>query len=136
VAAAQQQDQFWDAYTLLMDSARHRYPTQPVSPQAVADELELETERFQRDLSADDTAEMIRQSADDVEAAGIRVVPSLIVNGLELYAPDPRQLHAVVEKQLEIARRLRNQEDLSGAELHTALIQYNEEHTEEVWLVR
>jgi hypothetical protein len=45
-------------------------------------------------------------------------------------------LHAVVEKQLEIARRLRNQEDLSGAELHTALIQYNEEHTEEVWLVR
>jgi predicted DsbA family dithiol-disulfide isomerase len=135
-AAAQQQDQFWDAYTLLMDSARHRYPTEPVSPQAVADELELETERFQRDLRADNTAEMIRQSADDVEAAGIRLVPSLIVNGLQLYAPDSGRLNAVVEKQLEIARRLRNQEDLSGAELHDALIQYNEEHTEEVWLVR
>ena len=85
----------------------------------------METERFQRKLRA-----------DDVRAAGIRLVPSLIVNGLELYAPDPRQLNAVVEKQLEIARRLRNQEDLSGAELHEALIQYNEGHTEEVWLVR
>ena len=136
VAAAQQQDQFWDAYTLLMDTARHQYPTEPVSPKAVADELELETERFQRDLRADDTAEIIRQSADDIRAAGTRLVPSLIVNGPGLYAPDPRQLNAVVEKQLEIARRLRNQEDLSGAELHEALIQYKEGHTEEVWLVR
>lgn len=136
VAAAQQQDQFWDAYTMLMDSARHRYPTEPVSPQAVAAELALDKEQFQRDLRADNTAERIRQSADDVRAAGIRLVPSLIVNGLELYAPDPKQLNAVVEKQLEIARQLRNQRGLSGPELHEALIEYNEDHTEEVWLLR
>ena len=136
VAAAHQQGQFWDAYTMLMDTARHQYPTVRVAPAALADELDLEKERFQRDLRAADTAEMIQQSADDVRAAGIRVVPSLIVNGLELYAPDPRQLEAVVEKQLEIARRLRNQEGLSGPELHEALIEYNEGHTEEAWLLR
>ncbi|MFW5900587.1 MAG: DsbA family protein, partial [Halodesulfurarchaeum sp.] len=136
LAAAHRQERFWDAYSMLMDSDRHQYPPKKVSPEAVADELELEKERFQQNLRADETAEMIEQSVDDVRGAGIRVAPSLIVNGLELYDPDPRQLKAVVEKQLEIARRIRDQQGLSGDELHAALIEYNEENTEDVWLVR
>ncbi len=136
LAAAHRQERFWDAYSMLIDSDRHQYPPKKVSAEAVADELGLETERFQQDLRADETAEMIEQSVDDVRGAGVRVVPSLIVNGLELYDPGPRQLKAVVEKQLEIARQLRDQEGLSGEELHAALIEYNEENTEDVWLVR
>ncbi|ADH85161.1 thioredoxin domain-containing protein [Desulfurivibrio alkaliphilus] len=95
--AAQNQGKFWEFHDKLFAAQSE------ISPQrirAIARELELDMERFNRDLQSRELHSRLEQDIQDGQQAGVRGTPTIFVNGMLLEQRSPENLRQMVEEAL------------------------------------
>lgn len=96
--AAQNQGKFWEFHDELFAAQ------QELSPErihAIARELKLDMERFERDIRSRELRNRLEKDLQDAQRAGVRGTPTLFVNGMLLERRDLETLRGMVEDALE-----------------------------------
>lgn len=133
-AAAHRQDRFWQWHdAAYSDYELHMDPSRSLSPSKLAAEVDLDVEKFERDRSSESAAQMVESSIQDVRDTGLNVAPTVFINGIAVVEPDVGLLDELVDEQLKIARKMRQEKSLDGDKLYEAMVEYNREHIEEIW---
>jgi len=108
LAAAQRQDKFEAALRALFDRqqewASHHAPNAAQIWKIAAD-AGVDVARARKDAAAAEVEELLRQEAADVMVLKVARTPAFFVNGRPLDDLGARQLHALVQAELERARR-------------------------------
>lgn len=95
--AAQQQGKFWEYHHLLyekFDDLDLEYLRKS------AEELELDMEKFEADMASAEAMKAVRKDIADAEAAGVRGVPAVFVNGRLLKNRSIEGFQELIEKAL------------------------------------
>lgn len=98
---AHEQERFWEYHDLLFE----RSPAlDPRSLEAYAEEVRLDTERFQQCLEAERIETLVRRDFDDGVAYGVRATPTFFINGHRLVGALPLdQFATLIDAELESA---------------------------------
>ncbi len=124
--AAHNQGQFWEYYDALYENQRRFSDDLWVE---LAEDLGLDIDQFTEDFEAQETADIVEQAQADGRSAGIRGTPGFLINGIQEGGAQPLQaFENYVDEQIEIAESIRDEEGLSGDELHAAVVDYNKEN--------
>lgn len=122
--AAQNQGKFWEYYDLLYQNQR-RLGEDGIFEE-LAGQLSLNMSRFRTDFAAPETAEIVRQAQRDGQSAGIRGTPGFLVNGIKVVGAQPlATFENHVRSQVQIAERIKREQNLSGNELYAAIVEHN-----------
>ncbi len=95
--AAGNQGKFWEMHDLLFE---HQRQLEDEDIERYAASLELDMDRFRRDLAAAETQRRIEQDKRDGERAGVEGTPSFFVNGRPFHEP-PSALAAYLREELD-----------------------------------
>ena len=95
--AAQNQGKFWEFHDKLFAAQREIGPERI---RAIARELELDMERFDRDLRSRELHRRLEQDLQDGQQAGVRGTPTIFVNGILLEQRSPENMRKMVEEAL------------------------------------
>ncbi len=124
--AAGQQGKFWEYYDLLYENQR-RLGESGIFEE-LAGNLGLNMDRFRTDFASDETANVVRTAQREGQSAGIRGTPGFLVNGIKVVGAQPLPVfEGHVDAQIEIARKIRDEQNLSGEELYAAIVEHNKE---------
>jgi len=91
--AAHQQGKYMEMYQRLMKENR----LSEASINSVAKELGLDMKRFEKDLASRDTQKLINSIKATADKIEMRSVPTLVLNGMPLYAVEEEQLQRAVD---------------------------------------
>jgi protein-disulfide isomerase len=96
--AAGAQGQFWPMHEMLLANRERSSPEDVI---AMANQLGLDTARFQADLDSTPVADAAKRDADDASSNGITATPTVLVNGVKLATlKDARELRAAITHAL------------------------------------
>ncbi|PRP92790.1 DSBA-like thioredoxin domain protein [Enhygromyxa salina] len=96
--AAGNQGKFWEMHDFLFDNRERRLPAEL---SAVAGELGLDVQRFEKDFAAEKTAKRIASDYETCRALGVRGAPGFLINGrLASGALPAEQLRQVLTEEL------------------------------------
>ena len=124
--AAGNQDKFWEMYDLLYENQRSLGSDGIF--ERLAEEIGLNMGRFNSDFEDPATAKIVEDSQAEGRSAGIRGTPGFLINGIKETGAQPLQVfERHVEQQVEIAKQIRDDENLSGNELYAAIVEHNKE---------
>ncbi len=124
--AAANQGKFWEMYDALYENQRNFNSN---LWEELAADIGLDMDQFKQDFEADETAEIVEQAQADGRSAGIRGTPGFLINGIQETGAQPlRAFEGYVDEQIEIAKKIRDDEGLSGDELYEAVVAYNKEN--------
>lgn len=121
--AAQDAGKFWEFHDLLFAGQ------EDLSREAVlayAKEAGLDVAKVEKAMG--DEATKSRVTADQTMGAkvGVGGTPTFFVNGIMMLGIEsPAQFEAMIEEQIELARKLREETGLVGTELYRALVEHN-----------
>jgi protein-disulfide isomerase len=96
--AAGKQGKFWEYHDRLFQNY-NRLNDQVVQEQA--QQLGLDMQKFQKDLSDPQIQQAINQDYQDGNKAGVRGTPTIYVNGTLLRNTNPEGIQAAIDKELE-----------------------------------
>jgi protein-disulfide isomerase len=82
--AARIQGRFWDMHHLLLE---HQGELRPRDLMGYADELGLDTERFEDDLRNHRVASRVARDVDSADLSGVSGTPTFFINGRRHYGP-------------------------------------------------
>lgn len=95
--AAERQGKFWEFYDLLFKNF-NRLSDQKI--QEISQNLDLDMEKFQKDLKDPKIMEMISGDVSDGAQAGVRGTPTIFINGRLLRNRSLEGFQTVIEKEL------------------------------------
>ena len=96
--AAGKQGKFWELHDRLFQNY-NRLNDQVVQEQA--QQLRLDMQKFEKDMSDPQIAQQINQDLQDGAKAGVRGTPTIYVNGSLLRNTSPEGFQAAIDKELE-----------------------------------
>ncbi|MBA2661502.1 MAG: thioredoxin domain-containing protein [Bradymonadaceae bacterium] len=122
--AAGEQGKFWEMYDLIYENQRS------LAQEGIFDDLAkrvgLNLDKFKKDMEAPATAERVKQNQADGSAAGVRGTPAFTINGIKLVGAKPAAEFIVeIDKQLEIAAKIKKDKNLKGDALYAAVVEHN-----------
>ncbi|MFU8803155.1 MAG: DsbA family protein [Bradymonadaceae bacterium] len=122
--AAKEQGKFWEVHRWLFENQRAIHTIG-----AHLDELELDKEAFEAALNDEAIIAHMRRDIKLGEENGVRGTPAFFINGVRLVGAHPYPLFAeIIDEQLEIAERIRDEEGLEGEALYEAVSTHNLEN--------
>ena len=95
--AAQLQGKFWEFHHKLFE--HYEKPDESVI-QEIAGSLELDMDRFKRDMESSAVRMLISRDVNDARAAGVRGTPTVFVNGKQFKKRDFRYISQVIDREL------------------------------------
>lgn len=125
--AAHRQGKFLEMHDLLFENQK-RFKTEDMTELSVefAKKLKLNIKKFKKDLKSKKIKKGIAKDmalAQKVEARG---TPNFFINGVNLVGAQPFSTFEVeIDKQLEIAKKIKKKKRLSGTKLYKAAVAYN-----------
>lgn len=96
--AAHRQGKFWEFHDQLF-AAQQELSQQRIG--AIARELKLDMERFERDIKSQELANRLEKDLQDGQQAGVRGTPTIFVNGMLLEQRNAETLRGMVEDALK-----------------------------------
>jgi protein-disulfide isomerase len=119
--AAYEQGKFWEVHAWMFANQKNIHMIG-----AHLEELGIDQEKFQESLNDSAIAERVGADIQLGQQHGVRGTPAFFINGIRLVGAQPIEtFQAVIDSQLDVARRLRDDEGLKGEALYQALVQYN-----------
>ena len=94
--AAREQDKFWEFHDEL-------FATKKLSNQAInniAVKLELDIEKFNKDMNSPAIRKMIQKDLRDAQTAGVTGTPTIFINGKRLKNRSPQGFQAMIDAEL------------------------------------
>ena len=98
--AAQAQGKFWEYHDLLYESQSSGFSDENL--RALAEETELDMQRFEKDYENANYAELVRKDFQEGQRIGVNGTPTFLINDQVLVGLQPI---GVFEKVIEDARR-------------------------------
>lgn len=125
--AAQKQGKFWEMYDLLFENQNRLKEGDEVFVE-FAEELGLDVQRFERDMGSDEAKKRVEQDQKLAGKIGAKGTPNFWINGVNVVGAQPyAKLKSVIERQIERAEKVRDNQDVSGDELYEAVVELNKE---------
>lgn len=125
--AAQKQGKFWEMHDLLFENQKRLKEGDEVFVE-FAEELELDVQQFERDMKSDEAKERVEQDQKLAKEIGAQGTPNFWINGVNVVGAQPyRKFEEVVEQQLERAKKVKKEQDVSGKALYKAAVELNKE---------
>ncbi len=122
--AAGNQDKFWEYYDLLYENQRQLGSAGIF--EELAGQIGLNMGRFRTDFESAETKAIVERGQAEGRSAGIRGTPGFLVNGIKVVGAQPlATFENHVRQQVEIAEKIKADDNLSGEELYAAVVEHN-----------
>jgi protein-disulfide isomerase len=126
--AAQEKGKFWQMHDLLFEN-QSRLGEDDVFVE-MGKEVGLSKAQVERALASEAYEKRIKGDMKLADDIGARGTPNFFINGVQLVGAQPYSaFQELVDEQIAVAEKLREDEKLSGDELYKAAVAYNEENT-------
>ncbi len=122
--AAGEQGKFWEMYDQIYENQRNLAKAGIF--EEMATKVGLNIEKFKKDMDSPQAAERVKTNQADGSAAGVSGTPAFLVNGIKLVGAKPASDFIVeIDKQLEIAAKIKKEKNLKGDALYAAVVEHN-----------
>ena len=123
--AAGQQGKFWEYHALLFNNQKEIRGGEPALMKW-AEELGLNMDKFKKDYNDPTIIKQVKDDAALAGTVGARGTPNFFVNGVQVTGAQPfTSFKPQIDKQIEIAEKLKKEKGLKGDALYKEVVALN-----------